>query len=156
MFAPKIWSRLPEILFVVPIALAASGFLESITVFIVSLIFSYVAMEMGHGTFYKMKGYDDHNRPDPDKPRVQTIEKVFRPVYRLTVKSIYDPFYSWFMMGIKGALIAAPLGILSALANMVLWPTAYWIGHRKLNRPEYAEWISGAFMGLILGIYILI
>lgn len=151
LFAKHVWSRLPEILFALPIALAASSFFESIPVFIVSFIFSYVAMEMGHGTFYTMKGYASRT-----EGRIQTIEKILRPIYSLTGKTIYTPFYSWFMMGIKGALIAAPLGIIPAVINMVLWPTAYWIGHRKLNRPEYAEWISGAFMGLILGIYILI
>lgn len=158
-FWESFFKRVPEIIFGLIIG-CVSGYLNSWGWYwwILASVWSFVAMETGHGTFYKMIGYDDHNRPDdePDKPRVQTLEKIFRPLFLLFKGDINNPSYSWFMMSIKGGLIAFPLGALPVILNAILWPTAYWIGHRKLNSPKYAEWISGAFIGLILGIYILI
>lgn len=149
MFAPKIWSRLPEVLFAVPFGVYAwieYGWYWGV----VGFVCSCYAMEMGHGTFYAMNGYNDHNR-ESDKPRIQTLEKVFRPLYIRLGGNIMKPAYSWYMMAIKGMLIglpAAPWGLLLA----ALWPLSYWIGHRVEKNAEVSEWVSGMAAGLVLAL----
>lgn len=154
--ATKVWSRLPELLFAVPFGLAAYLGTGCWLIGILGAIASYYAMEMGHGTVYEMNGYFDHNRDNPDKPRVQTLEKIVRPIYVGLFKGdIYKPLYSWLCMGLKGLLIglaAFPFGLSLAF----LWPLSYWISRKVIKDKASAEWISGAFAGLTAALAILV
>lgn len=118
---------------------------------LVGFLISWRGFELGHGTFYAMKGYHDHNR-DPDKqdvPRIQTLEKVIRPIYTKLGGDIYSPLYSWVLMSVKGLFIGVAAGWYGVLLA-IIWPFAYWVGHRVEKQPEVAEWISGMFAGLII------
>lgn len=149
LFADRVWSRLPELLFTLPFGVVAHHLTDSYTLSSLAWFCSYFAMEMGHGTFYKMKGYDDHNRPDPNVPRIQTLERIFRPVYNLTGWSIHSPKYSWFMMAIKGLLIGLP-AFPYGLTLTVLWPLAYYAGKHDGQDTKTGEWLSGVFAGLVI------
>lgn len=154
--ATKIWSRLPELIFAVPFGFCAYknaiGFWPDMPWWGHALItfsgyaLSFYAMEMGHGTFYNMDGYQDHNRdPGQTKPRVQSIEYVVRLFYR---GDITKPGYSWACMGLKGFLIglaAFPWG----LSMAVLWPFSYWVSRKVEANKAVAEWVSGAFAGTV-------
>lgn len=100
---------------------------------------SYIFMQSGHGTFYNMKGWQSSN---PD--RIQKLEYIIRPIFRLFNWSIYTPRYSWFCMGLKGFLIGLPLMPFGALLA-VLWPASY-----ALKGSELGEWLSGASVGLCI------
>lgn len=133
---------LPELIF----AAVLAYFAPSLYWFIPALVWSYIWMQSGHGTFYNMLGYNSPNDPD----RIQTIEKIVRPVYNLFSGNIGHPAYSWVCMGFKGAMIAVPLGFTAVAVNAILWPLAYYIGNRIAGRNEIAECLSGAFLGLII------
>lgn len=160
LFSESVWSRLPEILFALPLGfvsyLYASDFVYAYGVGLIAFTISLVAMEMGHGTVFTMTGYRDNNRdPDEaDKPRIQTIEKIFRPIYVFFGGDIYKPLYSWYIMGIKGFLIALPLGPY-ALLNAVCWPVSYWIGRRvEHDINEVGEYLSGVFLASIMILFL--
>lgn len=169
--APKLWSRLPELIFAIPFG-ASSYFLAALIydtfgfalpdwlptglhnfiwanqgwipaiVGILGWQMSYWAMEMGHGTVYRMQGWDSK---DPN--RVQSIERLVRLVYKGDIRK---PLYSWLCMGFKGfaiGLAAFPFGLLLSL----LWPFAYYLGY-KIGNTEASEKISGAFAGLVVGL----
>lgn len=133
---------LPEALFGLCIGLATGyeyGWLWTLPAF----AWSYIFMQSGHGTFYNMQGWQSSN---PD--RKQTLEYVVRPVFNLFGWSIYTPRYSWACMGLKGAMIGLPLfpfGLLLAF----LWPLAY-----AIKDSELGEWLSGAFTGLCIVLFL--
>lgn len=137
--------RIPEILFVLPFGWAAYNSTGLWYLSVAGFVLSYFAMEMGHGTFWRMKGYDKVS--NPTGARVQTIEKIVRPIYVGIFKGDIDkPLYSWVCMGAKGLLIglaAFPCGLALAL----LWPLSYWLGQKLWNNTEPAEWLSGGFAG---------
>lgn len=113
---------------------------------LVGFLISWRGFEFGHGTFYAMKGYsDDKNNPS----RIQTLEKLIRPIYTRLGGDIYSPLYSWVCMSVKGLLIGLAAGWYGVLLA-IIWPFAYWVGHRVEKQPEVAEWISGMFAGLII------
>lgn len=120
------------------IALLCSNTIEQV---IILTVWGYVAMQLGHGNFYGMRGVAALN----DQP--EKLEQFTRKVYRW---SIYEPAYSWSCMGSKGFLIALPLGLAVAAANALLWPLAYYIGFRKLNDGAYAEVLAGGFLGSLI------
>lgn len=149
-FASKIWSRLPEVVFASVFGIAAGVNTGNALLGMLAFIVTYFAFEMGHGTFYTMRGYHDHNS-ETGKPRIQTLEKVVRPVYQALGGDIYHPLYSWVCMGFKGLLVgiaALPFGIFLA----ILFPLSYWVGHRVFKKPEIAEYLSGACAGLIIAL----
>lgn len=155
LYASKMWSRLPELMFALPFAYATYMKTGLWYVALISYIVSFFTMELGHGTFYKMTGYVDANRdPDKaDKPRIQSIEVVFRPIYKILGGDIYSPLYSWFMMAIKGSLIALPLVLINpilVLALAILWPFSYWICIKVDNNAEMAELFSGMMAGIVV------
>lgn len=120
---------------------------------IIGFLISWRGFEFGHGTFYAMFGYHDHNRDPnkPDFPRVQTLEKVVRPIYTKLGGDIYSPLYSWVCMGTKGFLIGLAAGWYGLLL-VVLWPLAYWIGFRVEKSGAVAEWVSGMFAGMVIAL----
>lgn len=144
LFADRVWSRLPELLFSLPFGYAAYATTGRWWMGMIGWLWSFVAMELGHGTVYGMSGYRSGVAG-----RIQTIERLVRPIYTRLGGSIYHPLYSWLCMGLKGLLIGLPLGIFAPLIA-VLWPAAYWVGHRVENQPEVAEWLSGMFAGLVV------
>lgn len=108
-----------------------------------AVIFAYLAMQSGHGTFYNMRGWESAN---PD--RKQSIEYVVRPIFNMFGWSIYKPAYSWACMGLKGmaiGLVLFPFGLLLAF----LWPASY-----AIKGPVWGEYLSGAFTGLCLVLYL--
>ena len=133
--ASSLISRAPEIAFGLVIAI-----LSPYNFYLVWL-FATIAMELGHGNVYRMTGVDGLY---VDRP--QSIEKPIRPIFQYFGGNITKPIYSWLIMGIKGLLIAAPLGPIPALANAIAWPLAYHIGHRIEKNPALAEYLSGLFL----------
>lgn len=138
----SLYKRSHEIMFSAPFAYytyekTGNPYLSALT-----WAWCYFMMELGHGTFYAMTGYV-HSIKD-GKDRIQTIEKVFRPLYRKAFRRpIEHPAYSWFMMSIKGTLIALPLGFISPVVG-VLWAACYYIGFRIEKHNYYAEYLTGA------------
>lgn len=139
----SIYKRIPEVLFAIIIG-SASFHVYTPALASALTILSFFAMEMGHGTFYTMDGYKDFGRH-----RIQTIEKIVRPIYNLSGLSIYSPAYSWFCMGVKGLLIGIAMGYWGLLLA-VLWPTCYWIGHRIERFGAIAEYLSGMVTGVLV------
>lgn len=102
------------------------------------VVWGYIAIQLGHGRFYEMKGA---NISDPN---LEEIEKWLN--YK---GDITKPLYSWVCMGFKGLLIGLPFGF-AGLANAVLWPFSYYIGMRIIKDGAYAEILAGAFLGLLI------
>lgn len=143
--ASKVWSRLPELLLSLPLGYCAYATTDKWYLGVIGFIVSFFAMELGHGTAYKMTGYDDFG-----KGRMQTLDKVLQPFYVNLGGNLKSPLYSWLFMGIKGLLIglaAFPFGLLLA----ILWPLSYWLGQvvEELNEPV-AGYLSGMFAGLLI------
>lgn len=111
---------------------------------LVGFLISWRGFEFGHGTFYKMDGY---NRAA--HPRKQTIEYIVEPFFNLFKIDKHQASYSWVCMGTKGLLIGAAAGWYGVLLA-IIWPFAYWVGHRVEKQPEVAEWISGMFAGVVV------
>lgn len=136
-FASKIPSWIPEAVFAGLIGLAAAicwGWWFAFTA-----IWSYFWMQAGHGTVYNMKGWASR---DPN--RIQTIEKIIRPLFLKLGGDIRTPLYSWLCMGFKGLMIGLPLfpfGLLLA----VLWPASY-----AVKDTVWGEWLSGAATGVCM------
>lgn len=146
LFASLVWSRLPEILFALPFGVVSWFILGDPVAGAASAILAFVGVELGHGTVYAMRGYEDASQSG----RIQTLERFVRPVYLALGGDIYRPAYSWVVMGVKGTLIgcaALPFGLVLA----VLWPAAYWIGRRiEPGINEVAEYLSGLCAGCAL------
>lgn len=155
LFAGKIWSRLPELLFTWPFGLCLAVATNNSYIGLLGWIWSYFAMETGHGTFYEMIGYHDFNRDPnhPDKPRVETIEKAVRPVFVFFGGKIDTPLYSWVCMGFKGFLIGLPVPIFG-LSLILFWPFSYWIGQRVEKYEPIAEWLSGLIAGTVVLLFL--
>lgn len=142
-YGPYIGDRFNEVIFALPIGFTVYLSSGSVIQAILGWAITFGAMALGHGTFFAMNGYEDKNRDDPNDVRIQTIEKVFRPLYVKLGGDIYKPMYSWYMMGCKGLLIGLPLG-LWAIPLAILWPTCYWVGRKvEHNINEVAEYASG-------------
>lgn len=106
---------------------------------IAAALWVYFWMERGHGTVYKMRGWEskDPNRKDG-------VEILMRPVFNLLGWSIYTQRYSWACMGFKGFMMGLPLfpfGLLLAF----LWPASYAF---KKGDTRLGEYLSGASLGL--------
>lgn len=141
---PQWCNRLPELLFAVPFGVVAYSATGSLGWGIFSWVWSFVAMELGHGNVYRMGGIDGLYI---DRP--QSIEKIVRPIYSRLGGQLNHPRYSWAVMGTKGFLIGLP-AFPCGLGLVVLWPLAYHIGHRIEKQPSTAEWISGMFAGFTI------
>lgn len=144
VFADKVWSRLPEILFALPISLAAWAISDSIWFGSFALAWSYFAMEIGHGNAYHM-GFLEKDYPD----RWQTLDYLVRPITKLLKLAPRSAGYCWVFMGLKGLLIGLPLGM-PALILALLWPLAYYLSFKFTRSSEVAEWVSGIFAGLVI------
>lgn len=152
LFAPLVWSRLPEILFALPFGAASWLVLGDPLDAAISVVLAFVSMELGHGTVYAMRGYEDASQSG----RIQTLERLVRPIYRALGGDIARPAYSWVVMGAKGMLIgcaALPFGLVLA----ILWPAAYWVGRRvEPDINEISEYLSGLCAGCVLAATVLI
>lgn len=136
------WGRLASSI-AFPVAFGAANF-ALFTLWWLALLsagVTFFGIATGHGRFYAMKG------ANPRDPNPEQIEKWF--VLPWYPGDITKPLYSWVCMGIKGLLIglaAAPFGFMLA----VLWPLAYYISFKFWKDSAPAEWLSGAFAGLII------
>lgn len=137
----KVPSWVPEALFGIIIGLASSyhfgywGYLGA--------VWSYIWMQSGHGAFYNMKGWQSS-----DSDRMQTIEKIVRPLFLKFGGNIHTPLYSWLCMGFKGLMIGLPLfpfGLFLAL----FWPASY-----AIRDHVWGEWLSGAFTGICIVLFL--
>ena len=140
------------LLFAVPITLASTQLFDHTWWSLaIAFVIAWRGFEFGHGTFYSMTGYFDHNRDEnsPDEPRVQTLEKLVRPIYTRLGGNIYNPLYSWVCMGTKGLIMTLPLGFW-ALPAAILYPAAYWYGFRVEYNKSIAELISAMTIGFIV------
>lgn len=133
---------LPELLFGLVIGCAVA-YQHGIVWLLPAAYWSYFMMERGHGTVYQMNGWQssDPNRKD-------SIEIPIRPIFKLFGWSIYHPSYSWACMGLKGFMIGLPLFPFGALLA-VLWPLSY-----AVKNSIWGEYLSGAFTGLCLVLYL--
>jgi len=141
---PRWCNRIPELLFALPFGYCAWISTGSIGWGIFGWVWSFVAMEMGHGNVYRMTGIDGQFA---DRP--QSIEKIVRPIFTRLGGDITKPHYSWVVMGCKGLLIGLP-AFPCGLALTVLWPFAYFIGNRTEKDSAVAEYLSGMFAGIVI------
>lgn len=144
---PTWCNRLPELLIALLIGYAGmhqfdSGWLGMS----LSSAWAFACIEAGHGTFYTMQGYRTSQIG-----RIQTLEKIFRPLYEHAGGDIMKPAYSWYMMAIKGLMIALPLGA-PAFLIAILFPTAYFLGHRAEKAPAVAEYLAYMFVGCAIAL----
>ena len=115
------------------------------------MVWSFFAMETGHGNAFH-DGMGEHNYPD----RWQTLDYIVRPITNRLGFAPRSKWYCRIFMGVKGLFIGLPLGW-AALPLFVLWPLAYAIGFRYLRSDsEPAEWISGGFAGMLIGVVLYI
>jgi hypothetical protein len=136
-------------LFALPFGYASYVLYDTWWIALIGYVISWMAYETGHGTFYKMVGYQDHNRPDPDKPRKQKLEYVVEPIFKLFAISKEQSAYSWACMGLKGLLIGLPLGWYAPFLA-ILWPSAYWLGRRYEKSGAVSEYLSGMAAGTVI------
>ena len=142
---PKKFSWLPEATMGLIIAGAVSFHYGNWWIFAPVAVFSFFMINLGHGTIYKMTGWQSS---DPN--RKQTLECVVRFFYR---GDIHKPLYSWLCMGFKGLLIGLPL-FPYGLSLAFLWPLAYYLGNVQLGHNKYAELISGAILGVVIALVV--
>lgn len=142
---PSWAKRIPEAIFAIPFGYALCLSTGIWYLGILGWLWTYFAMELGHGNAYHM-GKLETQFPD----RHQTLDYLVRPITNRLGFLPRSESYCWVFMGIKGLLIglpAAPAGILLAF----FWPFAYWIAFWLLKRDSApAEWISGAFAGILV------
>lgn len=148
------WSGAPELAYGAVFGLACYSIYGNFWLSLVAFVVSWRAMELGHGTFYDMQGWKGADGPPhfgtPEKPRMQTLDYVLLPLFKRLKLNPRRPAYSWVAMGIKGLLIALPLGPFVAL-NAVLFPASYAITrHYWPSKPELAEWTAGACAGVLI------
>lgn len=148
-------SRFPEFLFALHFAVTAYERTGSIACAAGVLLTTYAAMELGHGNFMA-DGVAEHDFPD----RASSLEKWtglhwLLPRLGLAARS---KWYSRILMALKGGLIGAGLGWW-ALLLAPLWALAYALCFQpQKHKPpmqrssEIAEWISGAFAGVVNGL----
>jgi len=111
-------------------------------------IWSASIFALGHGNVFAMRGAQDGIGNPPSTPEL--IERwggrwIYTTIFR---GDIHHPIYSWWIMGLKGLLIALPIG-LSAIGFMLAWPAYYWISFREVDGTSAtAEWATGTFSGL--------
>jgi hypothetical protein len=138
---PRWFNRVPELLFAAVIGYVAFGLTWYAAI---AMAWSFIAMELGHGNAYHM-GVLQKDFPD----RWQSLDYIVRPIARLFKFEPRSRGYCWIFMGLKGFLIATPLG-LPALSIIILWPLAYQISFSLTKDSSLGEWLSGLFIGAIL------
>lgn len=139
---PSITGWIPEFLFAFVICLVSLTIYGPWIALPLSTL-SYLGFQTGHATAYHM-GRKPHAAQGLRK---HTLSKIVDPICHWLGWTLGERPYCYLFLGIKGLLIGlavAPLGLIMA----ILWPLAYDIGRIRNN--ETAEFLSGAFMGLIL------
>jgi hypothetical protein len=138
----KFWGA--ELLFAIPLAYVPYYVTGSWLLSVLALAAAYFAFQTGHGNAFHM----GTQRDKMDEPEHLDYLIVRRITNRLGLKP-RSVGYCWVFMGIKGFLIglaAFPFGLALAL----LWPLSYWVGFRFWKDSAPAEWISGAYAGLVV------
>lgn len=156
LLAEKLPKFLPELLFSLSFGVVASRHfsepLHAVLIGLACVAWSYLWMQTGHGTAYHMAA----NPAAAQGDRKQFLSIVIDPICKLFSQPLGEAFYCWTFMGLKGALIHLPLGFYAAPAA-ILWPLAYYIGHRlvprfypKIEGTAVAETIAGATSGVLI------
>lgn len=150
-FWGKAASNAPESVWALIIALFSVIHLDLPALYFIPItVAAYCAMQMGHGTFYTMQGYRS-----TEPGRIQTIEKIIRPIFTRLGGDILRPAYSWACMGFKGFGIGLPLFPFGLLLTG-LQPLAYWLGFRVMQKDDgRVEWLAGGFTGAVMVLSIL-
>jgi len=147
-FAPKLEEKikfggLPEIAF--GFALNLPWLLSGHwLVYILTSLWSYGWMETGHGPAMRM----GENPSSAQSGRKVFLSKVVDKVCNKFGFMLGGWQYCWLLFGLKGFLIGLPLapwGLMLA----VLWPLSYFVANRVFNKNEIAEYMTGAFAGLV-------
>ncbi len=107
---------------------------------------SYLWFQTGHAVAFHMNNGVEH---DAANGRKAFLSPVIDQLCRVLRQPLGGNFYCWSFMLLKGALIHAPLGYLCP-AGAFMFAASYWLGHRVIKRPEVAEYLSGAFSGLLI------
>lgn len=145
-----------EAAFALPVAVAFGYMHESVLMGAFCFAWVFLWFQTGHAVAFKMGA---------DPSLAQSGRKAFLsffidPLCKAKGKPLGGAFYCWAFMGLKGFLMHLPLG-LWAPVGAILWPTAYYIGNRIVPRfaehtdgEMVAEFLSGAFSGLVLAAYL--
>ena len=142
-------SRLPEIVWAISIAIVSTLAFGLGWYGLLIAVAAYFAMETGHGNAYHMGTLQTQYAP-----RHQTLDYIVLPVCRLFDWANRSAPYCWLFMGLKGLLIGLPLGMYG-IPLAILWPLAYWISFTKTKSSELAEYMAGAFTGLLIALAII-
>lgn len=144
---------LPEVFFALGVALAATmpffaPWWLSGSVFMVSLVWSYLWMQTGHADALDWD-YDD------GKQRDNTLTPVVMFFANLLGVPRNSEGYAWLFMAVKGFLITLPIGGL----GIILWPLAYEIGSHARGRVSFdphrvTELTAGGLVGLNCVLYL--
>lgn len=142
------WSGLPELLYGAVFGCCCYAVTNNYWLSLALAIISWRGMELGHGTFYNMKGWQGIEMGTQIKPRMQELDYPLLFLFSLFHADPQKPIYSWIAMGIKGLLIGCPLLAFAPLQS-VLFVFAYAVNRRYFaGRPELAEWTAGAGAGV--------
>lgn len=142
LLAKKLPGIVPEIFFGAMFGFfALMQYSPSIAVIVTA--WSAAWMQTGHARAYHM-GFGKLNpKREPHTLDVVMDRLPFAPGSKA---------YCWVFMGLKGFLIGLPLGFVPALLFAVAWPMSYHISFRYLSDSWLAEYLSGAFAGLLVGL----
>ena len=130
--------RVPSILLTLPFGLESH---------IVGWLWSYVLFETGHGTAFHM----GRSPSTAQSQRKQFLSPLVDTICCTLGHPLGGSLYCWLFMGLKGWLIALPLGSWYPLYFALVWPLSYEIGfHLRENwgfgKPtETGEYLTGFF-----------
>lgn len=108
--------RVPSVLLTLPFGLHTS---------IVGWIWSYLLFETGHGTAFHM----GRSPSTAQSQRKQFLSPLVDTICYTLGHPLGGSFYCWLFMGLKGWLIALPLGSWYPLYFALVWPLSYEIGY---------------------------
>lgn len=146
-----------EAMLSLPIAVAIGVNYGSFWAVVACFAWVFMWFQTGHALAFKM-GADPATA---QSGRKAFLSHIIDPLCKATGKPLGGVFYCWVWMGLKGFLMHLPLGGWAGLMA-VLWPLAYWFGNRfiplvvaTVDGEMVAEYLSGAFSGIVLAAYIL-
>ena len=158
LFASRIPSFLPEVLFALGFGLGAHLLGYPWYVVVLSSVWSYIWMQTGHGTAFKMG-----REPDTAlSGRKQTLSYVVDPICKALGRPLGEGLYCWVFMGTKGLLIGLPVAPFGLLLG-ILWPIGYEIGYQARERVSSSvsatatgEMVTGFFAGAVILLQLLV
>ena len=143
--------RLPSLLFAAPFG-AIAGLTSALYLVPLAFVWAYAFFETGHGTAFHM----GRKPSTAQSGRKQFLSVLVDPVCELLGFKLGGKAYCWLFMGLKGWLIALPLGVWYPLYFAIAWPLAYEIGFQLRERlgigkpTETGEYLTGLAAGVFL------